>query len=332
MKLLKFIEFILESKSKVLLPVIFSDEFKDKIENIGNSFISSAFKNLYDNGELKEFTFISVGDKEDTIIYTDSYKVKDYLQKNYSTINPVDYLNWMSKNSKIDKELFNLVKTEIKVGRFINKFFPNTFTDKAIEDFVNKWKSTTPDNTRFEVLKGLDIKDAYRSNYYYFADDSSNPLMNSCMNDELKLIEFYAFCPTVQVLILFNDEGYILGRALVWKDDEDRTIMDRVYYVFDKDYYKFLRYAQKNGWYYKKRNISGGSTFIKDGREVSLKSKVRVPDVFKFKDDGFPYMDTFYYAQGEWAMNYEPKGTYFKLQDTEGGYEEFIDEDYENDN
>lgn len=332
MKLLKFSEFILESKTKNLLPIIFSDEFKDKIENIGNSFISSAFKNLYDSNELKEFTLITVGDKEDTIFYTSSSKVIEYFKKNQSELDVIDYLNKISKSGKIDKDLFNLNKTEIKVGRFINKFFPNTFTDKAIEDFVNKWKSTVSSNSRFEIFSGVDIKNAYRSNFYHFADDSSNSLINSCMNDELNLIEFYAYCPSVKCLVLLSDEGYILGRSLVWLDHMNRTIMDRVYFIYDKDYHKFIRYAQQNGWYYKKRNISGGSTFIMNGEEKHLLTKVRVPDVFKFKDDGFPYMDTFYYAQGEWAQNYEPEGTYFKLQDTEGGYEEYVDEDYESDN
>jgi hypothetical protein len=34
-------------------------------------------------------------------------------------------------------------------------------------------------------------------------------------------------------------------------------------------------------------------------------------------------MDTFCYAQDEWVMNYEPDGRYYKLQDTDGEYEEF---------
>ena len=153
--------------------------------------------------------------------------------------------------------------------------------------------------------------------------------MNSCMNDEIWLIDFYAYCPSVSILVLKSEDDYILGRALIWKDYMDRTIMDRVYYVFDKDYYRFIRYAKNNGWYYKKENKSGFTYFIKDGKDINLSTKVRVPDVFKFKDDGFPYMDTFYYAQGEWAQNYEPEGTYFKLQDTEGGYEEYVDADYD---
>ena len=142
MKLLKFFEFILESRTKIVLPVVFSDEFKDKLDNIGGSFISSAFKELYDDEALKEFTFISVGDSSDTITYVDSSKVNEYIKKNHPTIETKDYLSWIIKNKKQDTNLLSLPKTEIKIGRFINKFFPNTFTDKAIEDFVNKWKSS----------------------------------------------------------------------------------------------------------------------------------------------------------------------------------------------
>jgi hypothetical protein len=321
MKLFRYLDFITESKTKIVLPVVFSDEFKEKLDNIGGSFISSSFKQLYDSDEHKEYTLISVGNTDDTISYTDSYKLVSY-QGDIKKIKSTD-------------ELWKTNRTDIKVGRFIHKFFPNTFTDKAVEDFVNKWKSSVEDDSRFEIFTGRDIKNAYRSNFYHFGEDRSNPLINSCMNDELNLVEFYGYCPTCSILVLLNSDDEILGRALFWVDHMNRTIMDRVYYVYDKDYHKFVRYAQNNDWYYKKRNISGGSTFAKDGEEHHLLTKVRVPDVFKFKDDGFPYMDTFYYAQGEWAQNYEPEGTYFKLQDTEGGYEEYMDEDfeeYENDN
>ena len=91
MKLLKFFEFILESRTKIVLPVVFSDEFKDKLDNIGSSYISSAFKELYDDEILKEFTFISVGDSSDTITYVDSSKVNEYIKKNHPTIETKDY-------------------------------------------------------------------------------------------------------------------------------------------------------------------------------------------------------------------------------------------------
>ena len=31
--------------------------------------------------------------------------------------------------------------------------------------------------------------------------------MNSCMNDELDLVEFYVYCPTAKVLVLFDSDN-----------------------------------------------------------------------------------------------------------------------------
>jgi hypothetical protein len=331
MKLLKFSEFILESKAEILLPTLVTDDFIDKINKI-DSPISKDVINLV--GKPSNFSYIKTGLSNDTIEYTDSIKMDQYLRKKYySSVDfiPSDYLTRIIGVNYVpdaSDEIWSINRTEIKIGRFIRRVFGTKFSDSEIESFVNQWKSIE-ESSKFIIWKGPQIKDAYRSNNYFFSENSSNSLMNSCMNDELDLVSFYGFCPTAKILILLNDEDEILGRALFWVDSEGRTIMDRVYYVFDKDYFKFINYAKENGWYYKKNNRSGGSTFVKDGKESTIQSKVRIPDVFKFSNDGFPYMDTFYYAQGEWAMNYEPsEGEYYKLTDTEGGYEQF-NSDYE---
>lgn len=331
MKLLKFFDFILESKAEILLPTLVSDDFIGKVKKI-DSLISHHLIQL--KGKPSNFSFIKIGSSNDTIEYTDSIKMDQYLRKKYYASLDFDTSEYLSRIIGVNyvpepsDEIWNISRTEIKIGRFIKRVFGDKFTDSEIESFVNQWKSIE-DDSKFIIWKGPQIKDAYRSNNYFFGEDSSNPLINSCMNDELNLVDFYGFCPTAKILVLLNDEDEILGRALFWVDSEDRTIMDRVYYVFDKDYFKFIKYAKENGWYYKKNNKSGGSTFVKDGKESILESKVRVPDVFAFSEDGFPYMDTFYYAQGEWAMNYEPKdGEYYKLTDTEGGYESY-NSDYE---
>jgi hypothetical protein len=330
MKLLKFSEFILESKAEILLPTLVTDDFIDKINQI-DSPISKDVINLV--GKPSNFSYIKTGLSNDTIEYTDSIKMDQYLRKKYySSVDfiPSDYLTRIIGVNYVpdaSDEIWSINRTEIKIGRFIRRVFGTKFSDSEIESFVNQWKSIE-ESSKFIIWKGPQIKDAYRSHNYFFSENSSNPLMNSCMNDELDLVSFYGFCPTAKVLILLNDEDEILGRSLFWVDSEGRTIMDRVYYVFDKDYFKFINYAKENGWYYKKNNRSGGSTFVKDGKESTIKSKVRVPDVFKFSGDGFPYMDTFYYAQGEWAMNYEPEGEYYKLTDTDGRYEQF-NSDYE---
>lgn len=321
MKIFKYFDFILENSKNIKFPFVYSNAFKDKISLIDSPISNDILLLL---GEKMPYSLINIGKTNDTITFIPA----DRLNRSFNSfIDKLGVKSFISAFSKLSSnhENWNKGSIEIKIGRFIKKILGDKYNDSEIEKFVNMWKSLD-DFDRFELWTGHRIKMGYDSTKYHYSETSINPLMNSCMND-MPVVEFYQYCNGLRLLALLDEEGYILGRALVWKDYKYRDIMDRVYYVYDKDYYKFINYANKNGWYYKKRNVSGGSTFVKDGEEQHLLTKVRVPDVFKFKNDGFPYMDTFYYAQGEWAQNYEPEGTYLKLQDADGGYEE-----YENDN
>lgn len=308
MRISNYLQFILESKEKSLLPVVFSTEFKDKLDNIGNSFVASSFKQLYDSEVQKEYTLISIGDSEDTITYTDSHKLKDYSGD--------------LRQIKSTDQLWKKNRTEIKVGRFVHKFFPSTFTDKAIEDFVNKWKASTPQNLRFDIWTGIDIVEGYKSKNYA---SYSGSLGNSCMNDETYLVSFYAYCRTARLLVLLDEDDKILARALLWKDHEDRDIMDRVYYIEDKYYYRFIRWAEENNFYYKKLNSGHENCpFIKGGSTYYLKSKVRIPNCFEFSDDGFPFLDTYMFGVGDWAQNWQPTDVkiYYVFQETDGTWRE----------
>ena len=146
------------------------------------------------------------------------------------------------------------------------------------------------------------------------------------MNDELSCVDFYSYCKNVKLIVLLNSDSRIIGRALLWTDTEGRKILDRVYYTKDSYYYQFIRHAKENGWFWKKRNISGGSQFCQSDKELRLNVTIVVPNIFQWKDDGnlFPYMDSFYYAFDKYISNDEPEeGAYLKLQDTDGGYEEY---------
>ncbi len=293
----------------------------EKISKI-DSPISSKFK----NGILSKFCYIDSGDTYDTIKYTDSYKIDQILTNTYKFDSDFDSSRFITAKGtpRVDDEFWTNHRTEVKIGRFIKKFFSN-ITDKEVEEFVNKWKSIDEKGS-FEIWNSSDIITGYQStNYAYDEGHGSNPLMNSCMNDQTDLIDFYTHCPAARLLVLLNEDNHILGRALVWTDYKNRIIMDRVYYIHDGDYYRFITYAKENGWFYKENNKSGQSTFVKDGKDASLQTKVKVTNVFNWSHehgDLFPYMDTFLYASGEWAMNYEPDTKYYKLVDVDGSYEE----------
>ena len=323
MRLFKFSEFILESKS-LEYPFVVSDELLYKFKNI-ESPISGEFIKMFSDRITSEVTLLLSGDSDDTVKYIDSYKLDYYLRGKYTNASTEGLLSYIKNNKFLpDSDFWYLSKTEIKIGRLIRKLFGSKFTDSQVEEFVNKFKSFKDDSMRFEIWKGREIKKAYSThNYPDSSEYKDTTLFNSCMNDMLDYIDFYSYCD-VSVLVLLDTDNKIYARALVWKDTEGRTVMDRVYYIFDKDYYKYVRYANDNSWYYKSKNTSGSSDYIKDGVKCKLESEVKIPDVEDYiKSYGeFPYMDTYFYAKGNRASNTRPKETpYYRLVDTEGAYD-----------
>ena len=329
MKILKYLDFLLESRDEVVLPSILMRDFLNRIDKV-DSPISTEFKKIttYTNPNYRlphKWTFITTSESDDKVIFTESYKVKKWIQDNISE-NAFDVLKRMNTPSS-DNQIVNLgenvggsSRVEMKVGRFVKGYFGDKFSDKEIENFVNQWKSLDIKST-FEIWEGSDIINGYSSKNYHSNDydNGFNPLMNSCMNDE-PYVCFYQYCPDVKLLVLKDEDGDILGRSLIWKDVDGRNIMDRVYFVYDKDYFKFVRWANENNCWYKKNN-TGLTKFIKDGKEEILNTKVRTMNVFDFPDEEYPYMDTFSFLQGDLAYNYQPSGNYWCFINTDGTYE-----------
>lgn len=311
MRLLKYCDFLLEERSELKAQMRYSAEMKSKLNKIGGK-VAEALLDL--EMTEQEFTYIDLGEKDNTITFIEVDKVFDFLKSKQMA---PGYLNRFIRITWLNKE--DARHVELKIGKFTKSLLLDTFTDPEYGEFVDKWRALK-DISTFELWKGQDIMDAYSSENY--EDCSGSHLDNSCMNDS-EYVLFYSAIEGCEVLVLLDeDRSYgptIKGRALVWTDYKGRRIMDRVYYNFSKDYQKFLNWAKENNVYYKKTQ----STFILGDKEESIETKIKVPNVFTYKGDGFPYMDTFYYAQDEWVMNYEPDGRYYKLQDTDGEYEEF---------
>ncbi len=310
MKLFKFFEFFSFREARV--PFRYSEDFLSRLNQI-DSPISSELISL--KSKPMPYTYVEVGGTDDTVIYIDGGKIKKYAEEHKET----DLNHFVRQNGF---EMLNILPiVETKIGKFVKKTLPEK-SPYEIEQFVNKWKAIFSDS-KFELWNSKEIPEAYRSDRYTHTKHAT-PLSNSCMNDK-EYVQFYKYCPGLKMLVMLDKEGQISGRALIWKDYADRLIMDRVYYTHDSDYFKFIEYAKQNRIYYRSKNAVGEpDSFVFDGKTISLRTKVRIPDVFRFKEDGFPYMDTFYCAQGEWAMNYEPEeGMYLKLRDTDGMYYEY---------
>lgn len=323
MKLLNYFDFILESRQEVQLPCIINKEFLNKVGKI-KSPISEKFNLISSFGSVlykmkSKWTFITVSSDDDKVIFSESWRVTDKIYEIYGENADCERILMSMVYPSIDNFLLT-GRVEMKVGRFIKGFFGSEFSDSEIEQFVNQWKSLA-DTSQFEIWSGSDIKRGYASKNYHFNDydRGMNPLMNSCMND-MPCVSFYEYCPGVGLLVLLDEAGSILGRALLWEDESRRKIMDRVYFVYDKDYYKFVRWADEMGYYYKKDN-SGYENFIKSGSREKIFTRVKIMNAFLFPDEEYPYMDTFCYIKDDWAYNYEPDGVYWKFINTDGTYD-----------
>lgn len=311
MRLLNYFDFILEERSELKGQMRYSAEMKSKLNKIGGK-VAEALLDL--EMTEQEFTYIDLGEKDNTITFIEVDKVFDFLKSKQMA---PGYLSRFIRITWLSKE--DARHVELKIGKFAKSLLLDTFSDPEYGDFVDKWRALK-DISIFELWKGHDILEAYTSENY--EDCSGSPLDNSCMNDS-EYVLFYSAIEGCEVLVLLDeDRSYgptVKGRALVWTDYKGRRIMDRVYYNFSKDYQKFVNWAKENNVYYKKTQ----STFILGDKEEKIETKIKVPNVFTYRGDGFPYMDTFYYAQDEWVMNYEPDGRYYKLQDTDGEYEQY---------
>jgi hypothetical protein len=319
MKILNFFDFIFENFKKIEVPFQFCTEFDYVIREI-DSPISKAFFDL----RLKncDISLINIGDESDTASFTTSAKLSQHFktedEKMLTTL-----IQPLSRNT----EIYSKNRTTIKIGRLIRKLFGTKFSDIEIEKFVNQYKSSLDSKlTHFDIWEGSRISQGYRSKNYTYDGASSNPLLNSCMNDELHLVDFYSYVP-VKLLVMLNSDEHIFGRALIWQTDRG-LFMDRIYCAFDSDYYKFIDYAKTNNIIYKKENKSGPTVeYVKDGKSSWFPMIIRLKfnideynkDEFTGKAIDIPYMDTFIYGQKSRLSNYEPlDNKYYVLTDTDG--------------
>ena len=322
--ILKYIEFITEARGDVKCPAVISESFIKRCKKI-DSPISQAIIDM--NRKLSSYTFIDDDLNGETIQYTESERAIDFLNKMHGAIRKFDPQTYLSliPNPEPDSPFWFSNRVDIKIGRFVRRFLDGNFTDAQIEDFVNKWKSSfKSEGEKFEIRSGNGIVESYETTNYH-GEEGYNPLWNSCMNDRTDLVDFYLYVSDLEMVVLLDSDNKIMARALLWTDTDGRRLLDRVYYIYDKDYYKFINLAKENGWYYKKRNISGGSTWVLDGQEKKIQTKIKYPT--ESISEIFPYVDSFYYLDDKngFLMNYEPDGSYYFLNDTDGGYEYYSD-------
>lgn len=216
--------------------------------------------------------------------------------------------------SKTLKKDLNVKYQEIKIGRAVRQIFKELdikTTDKAIEEFVNAYKAYV-DYTKvdkvIEMVNGEDIRHWYLETNNY----GSGQLSNSCMRYKQcqPYFDIYTKNPEVcQLLILKSpDKTKICGRALLWKLNDGKLYMDRIYCNMDSDINIFIKWGKDNNVLHSYLDDTNESLFVQLNKRLKYKK--------------YPFMDTFLYFDESNGILYNSNSSlksYVELQDTSGG-------------
>lgn len=191
-----------------------------------------------------------------------------------------------------------------RTGRVIRRVLTETgynFTDKQVEDFVNKFRSKVEAMSKIdiEIVKGEDIRK-------YYLDINNNPskrgtIGSSCMKYERcqGYLDIYTKNKNVEMVILKSGEfeGKIDARAILWTTNQGIKLMDRIYYTWDFQVDLLKDYALNNGWACKTHQDSSPNTeyLIPNGDKPKKENKKFDVSLEESDFDFYPYTDTLKY-------------------------------------
>lgn len=244
-------------------------------------------------------------------IYTDR---KDVVDNSYIDYDKQDgMVSYLPANREVDRSTGQDVQNkwtvrgrqQISIGRLVRAILQKSgisFTESEIEGFVNEYKSMQKPS-KFELVKGDDIKKYYNENNYDNTGDYGWSLFNSCMRSA-SCSDFMAVYTLpeseVQLLVLFNNENSkVMGRAIVWNkaiigDGKEVVYMDRIYTKSEDLVLTFKNYAEEHGWWYKEQQSASVSAITNGEDKLNtplIKAEIPNVDWKKYKK---PYMDSLY--------------------------------------
>jgi hypothetical protein len=212
----------------------------------------------------------------------------DFIPKNIYKVINIQALKPFQTD--LEKNIWNTQRASFRIGKLAVSILSTlgiTYTPQEIEKFVNGYKACydilNSQFSKFDIITGDDIAKWYRCENY---QSQSGSLGNSCMRSKRgSYFDLYSKNPEVcSLVILYSNDGKIsggkwvsqkiVGRALLWKLDDGRVFLDRIYTIRDYDIEKYKAYARHQGW------ITIGSSGKK---KCSLK---------RVDFDYYPYVDT----------------------------------------
>lgn len=283
--------------------------------------------------ELYDMTYIDYHDDDYNLFtFARSPKIYDELQK-LTNNNNSDFIRWYAASRDENDEIWTKYRSDIRIGRFINRIFPNKYKESGapgedIQSFIDNIKSKRSGvGIIFKIVEGDDIIKYYNVNSYSLENGEENNLHNSCMKYDKcsSYLDFYIKNDVKMVILMSENDDKINGRAILWKlTSPDRYFMDRVYTIYNYDVETFKNYAIKNNWLYKKHQNREPDEMICDPSNNTCENMDLIVENIKITER-FPYLDTLSFLYKEHNIlsnndNLNKSGDKYYLQSTDGYY------------
>lgn len=324
-------DLLLEQLTTKEMRLLISPRFRSFLETIDHPIAKDILSSSLDNDTKTKDTFVDLDDnKLNSVTCISVPKAMALLNKEFNKEEFSD-VELVQISKDLSSDVYKKNRIPIKINKFVEKLFPNKYKPSGDfgsdrESFVNMVIAKR-DPGNFELVEGEDIVKYYNEENY--GKHNGGSLSTSCMRggDCENYIEFYAKNKgKVSLLILkdSNDKTKIRGRAIVWDltEPEDRIFMDRIYTFDEPDFDMFKNYAKTQGWLYKyKQNMSEDEKIV-DTRTGEITNIDFFIDGLEDNDE-YPYMDTMkFFNNGKITNDSGRFSEYYKLEDTNGGYED----------
>ena len=219
----------------------------------------------------------------------------------------------------------------VKMARnLLNEVIANEISATDYEKFSNLIKSYISvlgdeegegKKINFKVIEGDAIVDAYFVENYSDILGRDTNLFGSCMRHEEcgEWLSIYTMNEDkVSMLVAYDINGKVLGRAILWLLDGGKKAMDTIY-THESLTGSFIQWANDNDYYYKSRQSCHHEDFDRhlSGGYISS-PKVTLS---RYKFSYYPYMDTLSILSGDVLSNNKNESEYKILKNTDGSYD-----------
>ena len=210
---------------------------------------------------------------------------------------------------------FKGYRQQVKIGKLLKAItnLNDTEISKCVDSFN---RSTTYDLSIIKVTDDI-------SWIYNLIHDSHGSVGGSCMKDCGNYFSALQNSSKDLSIAYITEDDTLIGRALLWNAYDGAgnsyKIMDRIYYNCEHTKILLEKYAEDNGYYFRKEASGYCTTFYNTKEKIWEELHLYVPLKYSLVGEYTPYMDTFRYYNKykEYLYNFDSDYSY-ELTNTNG--------------